>query len=133
MTMAGSLSKYWRIQNDRNGLPLHWPGTIDGFPLRGRAPPLTTQQEYEKIPLVYDASGQIFALPEQLPDYLEVIDRCANGWWVLRQDQFLSWDAKKQTLYRFVQWLEIHGEVPNAKSPVPDSAQLADLAAEPDH
>lgn len=118
--MPGSLSKYWHVRQDRQGVPLYWPGTLDGYPLRGQMPPTTKQHEYEDIPLVYDASGSIFELPAQMAEYLEVIDKCANGWWQLRQDQFLGWDSEKKVLYRFVQWLEIHGEVPITKSPLAD-------------
>lgn len=107
--MYGSLSKYWRTRTDGAGNPLHWPGTIDGYPVRGR-PGLVRQDEFEQTPLTADARGRIFELPRELGEYLEVVDRCANGLWHLRLDQFLEWDSASKTMYRFVQWLEVYGE-----------------------
>ena len=114
--MIGSLSKYWKQNQDTRGNQLHWPGTIDGYPVRGQATPVTSQNEFENIPLVYDAKGKYFILPDDLTEYLDVIDRCANGWYQLRHERFLGFDpeTKKETV--FLQWLEIHGEIPDAKS-----------------
>lgn len=110
--MYGSLSKYWNTRTDSQGNRLYWPGTAEGYPVRapGGAPPVR-QGEYERTPTSCDARGRIFELPREMDAYLDVVDRCANGLWVLRMDQFLEWDSAGKTMYRFVQWLELYGEV----------------------
>lgn len=53
-----------------------------------------------------------------MDEYLEVIDRAANGWYQLRHERVVQpWDAETQVEVVFLQWLEIHGEVPDAKHP----------------
>lgn len=111
----GSLRKYFEISKDGLNKPIHWPGTVDGFPFRGDLG-TTTQKEYENIPLVYDAKCQIFELPSQMEEYLLVIDRCANGWYRLRHERFLGWDPVTKSESVFLQWLEIYGEPSGAKS-----------------
>lgn len=115
--MPGSLSKYWKDRSDAQGKELFWPGTIDGYPVRGEIPGAMRQEEFENIPLVYDAQAKYFNLPDEMEEYLQVIDRAANGWYQLRHERVVQpYDPETQTEVVFLQWLEIHGEVPDAKS-----------------
>lgn len=114
---AGSIKKYaGKQKTDDTGTPLHWPGTMDGFPVRSPVAPATTQKEFEDIPLVYDAKGKFLELPAQMAEYLDIIDKAANGWYQLRHEKFLGWDAEKKIQYMFIQWLEIYGEPAASKS-----------------
>jgi len=114
--VAGSLSKYFGMRADEDGQKLFWPGTLEGFPLRSPAPPTTTQDEFEKIPLVYDAKVKALQLPRDVEEYQRIIDRCANGWYVLRHERISEYDKEKECYYVLLQWLEIYGETPPEKS-----------------
>lgn len=115
--MPGSLSKYWKQKKDTSGNNLFWPGTSDGYPVRGSIPPTLKQDEFEDIPLVYDAKADYFRLPEQLDEYLNVIDKAANGWFQLRHERVVKpYDPETGEEVIFLQWLEIHGEIPDVKS-----------------
>ena len=113
--MHGSLKKYFSQSTDGSGNKLYWPGTIDGYPVRGM-PSLTTDREYSEIPVVYDAKCAILELPADQARYEEIIDKCANGWFHLRHEK-IDYDTAKGVYRVFLQWLEIYGENTGVKSP----------------
>lgn len=114
--MPGSLSKYFSQSNDSFGNKLWWPGTLDGYPFRSTAPPQPMkQEEFEKIPLVYDAKVAVLELPRDNDKYVEILDKCANGWYQLRHER-IDYDSTKDVYRIFLQWLEIYGETPTTKS-----------------
>lgn len=122
--MVGSLRKYFDIRSDQAGNILHWPGTADGYPFRGPEVPVTTQGEYEQLPIVYDAKSKLLIIPDDLDEYNNIIDKCANGWFVLRHEKFLNNEATG-TIRVFLSWLEIYGEKPSEKSAFKDERQLS--------
>lgn len=111
--MAGSISKYFGTKTDSLGNPIFW-GHPSDFPFRGDLPPMLKGDEYDKIPLVYDAKSAWLDIPKDQERYDSIIDHCANGWWQMRHERF--YEGKDGTLKVFLAWLEVHGEVPNSKS-----------------
>lgn len=107
-----SFQKYY---GDRGGpshgdLPLHWPGTMDGFPVRGQISPDLKQRETEDLPLTYDFKSRMFELwdPKQKQEFDEVNDRIINGWYRLlkRAD---NWDDENKHYRVWLEWGQIYG------------------------
>lgn len=111
------IAKYFGTPVDSSGNQLHWPGTSEGYPFRGPVPGMLKQEEYEEIPHVVDARAKMLYLPDDLKEYEEIIDKCANGWFVLRHEKFLEYDQEKKQLPVFIQWLEVYGHAPTPKNP----------------
>lgn len=104
------LKKYFDEATDSQGNPLTWPGTVDNFPFRG--PPGTLkQEEFEQIPIVYDAKIDIFELPADKEKYEYIIDKCANGKYILRHEK-IDYDNEKKCYRILLSWLEVFGESP---------------------
>ena len=130
--MSGAQVKFFGEQDTRvHGGPLYWPGTADGFPVRGRAGDLLPH-EYSDIPLVMDYRAERFRLwePAELKKFLQVMDRIVNGWYrqCRRTD---NWDEEHQGLVVWLEWVQIYGEIPDGKAPrtvsVQDAASLTEL------
>lgn len=111
-----SFQKYY---GDRGGQrhgdqPLHWPGTIDGFPVRGQISADLKQRETEDVPLSYDFYSRMFELwdPAQKQEFDEVNDRVINGWYRLfkRAD---NWDEEKKHYRVWLEWGQIYGLMTN--------------------
>lgn len=121
--MPGSLHKYFEDRGGKespHGDYLFWPGTRDGFPFRSSQPaaPLLQKSEYEQIPLVCDFHSGRFqvAEPEQKKLYDTIMDRIANGWYMLyKRHEHL--DQTTGYLVIWLEWLQIYGEQARAKSP----------------
>lgn len=104
--MASSLVKY---HGDRgpDGEDLHW-GRLDddGVPFMG-TPPLyrTAEAEQYLVRTLYFRNGRFdLSDPEQNKAYLGVMDRCANGRFVLRRSIDLVASPDQHVVY--VEWLE---------------------------
>ncbi len=110
------IRKYFDQKHDSLGKPLWWPGTSEGYPVRGELPKDLKQEEYENIPIVYDAKVDILELPRDNEKYAAIVDKCANGWYVLRHEK-IEFDPTKGIYRVFLQWLEIYGESSIKKSP----------------
>lgn len=113
--MAHRIAKYFGTPSDSVGNPLSWPGTLDGFPCKGPMPKAMKQEEYEDIPLTFDAKVAILQLPKDIEKYQEVIDRVANGWYQLRHEKI---DKNEDGTYQvFLQWIEVFGLPAPPKDP----------------
>ena len=114
----GSMQKFFA---DRGGPEsqhagtLHWPGTADGFPVRGAAGDLR-QQEFEDIPLSLDYKSREFQLwkPDEKDEFDAVMDRIVNGWYMQhkREDYRVT-----EGRIVWLEWVQIYGEVPDGKTP----------------
>ncbi len=117
--MRGSMLQYF---NDRGGekhggKPLSWPGTQDGFPVRGPTRPLK-QAEYEELPLVLAYYSRAFKLwlPADKAEFDEIQGRIANGWYMEKKRVDREVAEHSEPLV-WLEWLQIYGEVPNAQHP----------------
>lgn len=106
---------FQKYYGDRGGQqhgdqPLHWPCTIDGFPVRGQLAPDLKQRETEDIALTYDFHSRMFELwdPIQKEEFDAVNDRIVNGWYRLlkRAD---NWDEDKKHYRVWLEWSQIYG------------------------
>lgn len=116
----GSMRKFF---SDRGGPDsphrenLTWPGTEDGFPYRGSVSDLK-QDEFEQIPLGLDYHSQAFRLwePTEKAAFDDVMDRIVNGWY--KQHRRVDrWSDDPCGMIVWLEWVQIYGETPNAKSP----------------
>ena len=107
--MSRSLVKYIRASRDQQP-SLHW-GRLqdDGLPFRGNPPVYTQEEADEYLVRTADAKNGTFDLadPEQNVRYLEVLDRCCNGWYSCLFVQRMI-TPEKQLIY--IEWLENYVE-----------------------
>lgn len=118
MALAG-LQKYHEIAGGpEHGGSLHWPGTPDGFPVRGESVPLMRDQEAAALPVVMDYHAQMFRtwVADEYRQFLEVMDRCSNSWYGLRK-RIDRWDEQHNGLHIWLEWVQVYNEVPHAKHP----------------
>lgn len=107
-----SFQKYYGDKGgSRHGdQPLHWPGTLDGFPVRGATAPDLKQRETEDLPLTYDFKSKMFELwdTQQKQEFDEINDRIVNGWYRLlkRAD---NWDDEQKHFRVWMEWGQIYG------------------------
>lgn len=102
-------SKYFGETADPQGAPLWW-GT-DEVPFRGAPPTMLQGDEIDEIPVVVDAKVAILTLPGDEKRYQEVIDRCANGAWILRHEK-VDFDPTTGKYRVFLVWLEKYKQTP---------------------
>jgi hypothetical protein len=101
-----------------NDAHLHWPGTMDGFPVAGSDAHLNLkQEEVENLDLQYDFKSSMFELwdEKQKAAFDEINDRIINGWYRLlkRSDH---WNEQKQHFRVWLEWFQIYGLMPGKKS-----------------
>lgn len=123
-----NLSKYFHVQQNSFGEPLAWPGTLDGYPFAGTPPRHLKQEEYEDVPLRLNYCWDEFILPRDRERYIEIKDRAANGWYLLRKEDGPHYDPESKTYRATLEWVEVYGVTPppkhpaarDAHAPVPD-------------
>lgn len=94
---------------------LHWPGTMDGFPVVGPAagmPDLKTE-ELEDIELQYDFKSKMFKLwvEQEKTEFDGINDKIVNGWYRLlkRSDH---WDEENKHYMVWLEWCQVYGMLP---------------------
>ena len=100
------------------GGPLHWPGTIEGFPFRGGDIPDFKEDEIDNVPLMVDFHVKIFELwkDEDREAYVQIRDRVANQWYqVVHIDR--KYDDEHKNWRVYMEWHQIYGEITNGKAP----------------
>jgi hypothetical protein len=108
--------KYFGRPAAKDGTPFAWPGTQEGYPFKGKSPPLVRQEEYEETPIAVDLGTAILEIPTQMEEYCEIMDKIANGAWVLRSELVREHtDPGKWVVW--LTWLEPYG------MPVPENAR----------
>lgn len=116
----GSMQKYLSLAASRPGAigsephngPLSWPGTLDGFPVRGQTEYLRGQ-DIQDIPHVADFHSRKFELwnPDDHKEFNTVMDRIANGWYRERR-RIDRWCEEFNSLVVWLEWVQIYGEIP---------------------
>ena len=102
-----------------NNAHLHWPGTMDGFPVVGPSSAFADlkQDEIENIDLQYDFKSRMFTLwdEKEKAEFDDVNDKIVNGWYRLlkRSDH---WDDEKKHFRVWLEWFQIYGMLPTKKS-----------------
>jgi hypothetical protein len=101
----------------RHGDFLQWPGTADGFPIRGPAGDLK-QHEFEDIPHVIDYRSDKFKLwvAEDKKRFDDIMDRIANGL-CHRHNRIDKWNDEHEGLLVWLEWFEIYGDGLAAMNP----------------
>jgi hypothetical protein len=101
-----------------NNAFLHWPGTMDGFPIAGgqKLNVDLKQEEVENLDLQYDFKSQMFELwdEKQKAEFDEINDKIINGWYRLlkRSDH---WAEEKNHFRVWLEWFQIYGMLPGKK------------------
>ena len=119
-----SLFKYFGERGgDGHGGELQWARTPGHYPFRNFNQPALTEAQLEIIEETVDFHCRVFELwePEQLQEYQDIRDRCANGWYrVLYIDRQMDSERKHWRIY--LEWVQVYEEVPNGKRPPPRNA-----------
>jgi len=106
-----SLVKFVQHQKTSGGDKLYW-GRVeeDGLPFRGPMPPNWTDEEFaERTTKVADPGNGTFYTgdPVQNKQYMEIIDRIANGWYGLVFTE--RWrEPGDKCHYVYIEWLAYH-------------------------
>ena len=115
----GSMAKYFQERGgNQHGGPLSWPGTIDGFPVRGDNVPDIRGEEITDIPLALDYQSKRFCLwePGEHAAFNDVMDRIVNGWY-MQHKRIDRWSDEHGGLIVWLEWVQIYGEVAGTKHP----------------
>ena len=85
-----------------------WPGGPDGFPFRGKTPPLTTKTEYDdlRLPGTFHYRLVFLADPKDAEDYRKICDRCVNGLY-LKKWEDRAWDEQTRNYRVGLEWVEV--------------------------
>ncbi len=100
-----------------HGGDLSWPGTADGFPVRGPVPDIRGD-EFTDIPLALDYHSQRFCLwdVEEHKAFDGIMDKVSNGWY-MQHKRIDRWSDEHCGLVVWLEWVQIYGEVANTKHP----------------
>ena len=101
--------------NDR----LHWPGTMDGYPVRGQGlPPDLKKEELENLDLQLDFKSKMFELwdPQQKAEFDDVNDKIVNGWYLLQRRND-NWDETNKHFRVWLEWAQVYGMLPPKVKP----------------
>lgn len=117
----GSMLKYFGQRGGPetiHGDHLTWPGTPEGFPVRGQQNVNLRQEEAENLPLRVDFHAKRFRcwIEEEHAEYVEIRDRCSNGWY-MQCMRFDNWIPEHMDYVIRLEWLQIYGEIPDAAMP----------------
>lgn len=96
--------------NDR----LHWPGTADGYPVRGNSlPPDLKKDELDSIDVQLDFKSKMFELwdPAQKSEFDDINDKIINGWY-LQQRRNDNWDDEHKHFRVWLEWAQVYGMLP---------------------
>jgi hypothetical protein len=111
-----SLKKYYgdlggpQHGNDR----LHWPGTLDGYPVRGSAAQVDLKkEETENLELNLDFKSKMFELwdPAQKAEFDDINDKIVNGWYLLQRRND-NWDEEHKHFRVWIEWAQVYGMLP---------------------
>lgn len=93
---------------------LHWPGTQDGYPVRGNnVPGDLKKEELDALDLGLDFKSKMFELwePTQKAEFDDVNDKIINGWYLLQRRND-NWDDEKKHLRVWLEWAQVYGMLP---------------------
>jgi len=114
--LQGSMIKYLSDKGgaDHNGT-LAWPGTIEGFPVRGDVTNLRGQDP-SNVAHTFDFHSRRFELwkPEDHTAFNDIMDRIHNGWYCERR-RVDRWCDENKGMVVWLEWLQIYGVIVPAK------------------
>lgn len=113
-----SMRKFYEERGGpQHGGPLAWPGTAEGFPVRGESADIRGD-EINEIPLAMDYKSRIFKLwePEEHAAFNDIMDRIINGWF-MQHKRIDRWCDQHCGLLIWLEWVQIYGEIVTSKSP----------------
>lgn len=113
--MTASLLKFFRERGPDN-LPLHFPGTPEGFPVLG-APGSLRREESREIPLRLDYKQRRFRLgdPEDAAQFADVMDHIGAGLYLLYK-RLDRWPDNEEAPIVHLEWYQVYGEVPPSRA-----------------
>lgn len=118
-----SIRKYFgEVNGTQHGdARLHWPGTLDGFPVKSAGsalPPDLKKEELENLDLQLDFKSRMFELwdPKQKEEFDDVNDKIINGWY-LQQRRSDQWDEEKKHYRVWLEWAQVYGMIPTKGKP----------------
>ena len=120
--MSRSLLKFFKETGGPgtpHGQPLIWPGTTEGFPVRGvNGPVALKQHETENIPIAMDYHARRFRLwnPEEAADFNSVMDHIVNGLY-MQHKRFDNYVPEEQDYVVRLEWVQIYGELSPQQGP----------------
>lgn len=97
------------------GHKLHWPGTMDGFPVIGPSGgmPDLKAEEVENLDLRYDFKSKMFKLwvDAEKAEFDDINDKIVNGWYRLmkRSDH---WNEQNNHYTVWLEWCQVYGMLP---------------------
>ena len=97
---------------------LHWPGTLDGFPVFSESGSGLNlkQEEVENLETQMMFRSRMFDMwePEQKAEFDNINDKIVNGWYRLlkRSDH---WDDDKKHFRVWMEWGQVYGMEPPKK------------------
>ena len=111
-----SIKKYYGENGGpgHGGDKLHWPGTMDGYPVRGNAfPPDLKKEELEGLDLQLDFKSRMFELwdPAQKAEFDDVNDKIINGGDLLQRRND-NWDEENKHFRVWLEWAQVYGMLP---------------------
>lgn len=94
---------------------LHWPGTLDGYPVKSgnSLPPDLKKEEVENLDLQLDFKSKMFELwdESQKAEFDDINDKLVNGWYIL-QRRTDHWDEEKKHYRVWLEWAQVYGMLP---------------------
>lgn len=98
-----------------DGTPLYWNAHPDGIPVRsGDAPTFIDKNALEHAGIKLFARSKVFKIPEDLDEYVKIVDWIANGGGVLRFEKEQAVGEGKWVVW--LTWLDIRGYIPSDPS-----------------
>lgn len=109
-----SLLQFHSEKRDSQNVPLHWPGTPDGFPFRGNRIPDLKGGEINNLPYRLTFRSRRFCLWEEQDkrDFDMIKNHMASGLYLeyKRHDQYIE---SKMHWVIWLEWAEVAAELPS--------------------
>jgi hypothetical protein len=110
-----SIKKYYGEHGTAHGNErLHWPGTLDGYPVRGNNIPTDIKkEELDGLDLELDFKSKMFELwdPAQKAEFDDINDKIINGWYLLQRRND-NWDDENKHFRVWLEWAQVYGMLP---------------------
>lgn len=110
--MATISMRQFFAETQAGGDQLHWPGTSQGFPVRGN-PGLLTDAEYRSIPHRLEYHSKRFDLWDQAQhaEFNKIMNHIVNHLYFQhkREDH---WMTEHSAMSVWLEWIEVYGEAP---------------------
>ncbi len=110
--MPGIFKFFGEQDEQAHGGHLHWPGSVDGFPVRGAVKDLRGD-EIEQLEVQLDFRSGWFDLSnaDEKAQFDDIYNRIVNGWYVEknRKDHY---DETKQAYRIWLEWVQIYSAPP---------------------